>query len=206
MSLTETPPRVGLRAALGKAALKSAFGAAVVTGVLTAGQAHALVITVDGKLYDVTTFTGTYNANSAKFALPANGGVMPWVGQTGSLGVPLAELFATALGGALGYINVQVNGGELPGCGFGGSCGPLFANGNPVSGRVSLYFSNNLGTTVISSTPVDFSRVWAQATEIVPSPVPLPVFGAAAAFGFSRKLRKRLKRGDNVTSSTYSLS
>jgi hypothetical protein len=159
--------------------------------VLTAGQAHALVITVDGKLYDVTTFTGTYNDNIAKFALPSNGGVMPWVGQTGSVGLPLANLFATALGGALGYPNAQVNVGELPGCGFGGSCGPLFANGVS-DDRVGLFFSTNGGLTVISSTPVDFSRVWAQATEIVSTPGPLPLFGALAAFGFSRKLRKRI--------------
>jgi len=162
----------------------------VATGVLTAGQAHALVITVDGKLYDVTTFTGTYNDNIAKFALPSNGGVMPWIGQTGSVGLPLANLFATALGGALGYPNAQVNVGELPGCGFGGSCGPLFANG--VSDRVGLFFSTNGGLTVTSSTPVDFSRVWAQATEIVSTPGPLPLFGALAAFGASRKLRKRI--------------
>jgi hypothetical protein len=35
---------------------------------------------------------------------------------------------------------------------------------------------------------------WAQATPYTPpAPGPLPVLGAGAAFGFSRKLRKRIK-------------
>jgi len=35
---------------------------------------------------------------------------------------------------------------------------------------------------------------YAQATlYTAPAPGPLPLFGAAAAFGFSRKLRKRIK-------------
>ena len=44
----------------------------------------------------------------------------------------------------------------------------------------------NLGT--------NFSWTWAQAT-LIPAnvPGPLPAFGLAVAFGFSRKLRKRIK-------------
>ena len=38
-----------------------------------------------------------------------------------------------------------------------------------------------------------------------PVPGPLPALGAAAAFGFSRKLRKRIKRSFDDVSSTYSL-
>ena len=53
---------------------KSALGAAVAMGTLTAGQAHAFVVTVDSVQYDVTTFAGSYNSNIDKFALPANGG------------------------------------------------------------------------------------------------------------------------------------
>ena len=37
------------------------------------------------------------------------------------------------------------------------------------------------------------------------APGPLPIFGAAAAFGFSRKLRKRIKGSTNPVSSSYSL-
>ncbi len=36
-------------------------------------------------------------------------------------------------------------------------------------------------------------------------PGPLPALGAAAAFGFSRELRKRIKGSTNALSSSYSL-
>ena len=73
---------------------KSALGAVVALGVLTSGRAQALVVNVPGLpyvghgfggddtfaggLYNVTTFTGSYNDNSSKFATAANGGVIPW--------------------------------------------------------------------------------------------------------------------------------
>jgi hypothetical protein len=37
------------------------------------------------------------------------------------------------------------------------------------------------------------------------APAPLPIFGAAAAFGFSRKLRKRIKGSTNPVPNSYSL-
>jgi hypothetical protein len=37
------------------------------------------------------------------------------------------------------------------------------------------------------------------------APAPLPIFGAAAAFGFSRKLRKRIKGSTNPVANSYSL-
>ncbi len=37
------------------------------------------------------------------------------------------------------------------------------------------------------------------------APAPLPLLGAGAAFGFSRKLRKRIKRSTNAVSTNYSL-
>jgi hypothetical protein len=67
-------------------------------GALTAGQAQAVVVNVNGLDYDVTTFTGTYNDNPSKFATPANGGVMPWWGNSS-----LAYGLALALGSSLGY-------------------------------------------------------------------------------------------------------
>ena len=41
--------------------------------------------------------------------------------------------------------------------------------------------------------------------EVNGAPGPLPALGAAAAFGFSRQLRKRIKRSTNAVSSSYSL-
>ncbi len=50
---------------------------------------------------------------------------------------------------------------------------------------------------------------WTQATPLTsstaPVPGPLPALGAAAAFGFSRKLKKHIKRSFDAVSSTYSL-
>lgn len=58
--------------ALPKLALGAAAALAAIS--LSPGSAQALVVTVGGVQYDVTTFTGTYNANASKFALPRREG------------------------------------------------------------------------------------------------------------------------------------
>jgi hypothetical protein len=65
------------------------------------------VVTVGGTQYDVTTFTGTYNANISKFATPANGGVMPWWTEDGDPEPrgALASEFATQVGLVFGLPN-----------------------------------------------------------------------------------------------------
>ena len=60
-----------LRLALGAAAALAAIS-------LSPGSAQAFVVTVGGLQYDVTTFTGSADANAVKFNTPANGGMMPW--------------------------------------------------------------------------------------------------------------------------------
>jgi hypothetical protein len=193
MSLTETPPysRARLRAALGKTALKAAFGAAVAIGVLGAGQAQAVVVNVNGQNWNVTTFQGSYNANSAKFATPPAPGRMPWWGSES-----LARQFATVVKDAFGFPNED-------------TVGPLFGHRFATGGTTVA--------TCITETPNSTSRcgsnwgtlnatfTWAQADLVPPVPGPLPVFGAAAAFGFSRKLRQRIKAGTNSVSSNSSL-
>ena len=56
------------------------------------------------------------------------------------------------------------------------------------------YISGTTGCGIANSSN---THVYAQATPYAPPstpvPGPLPLFGAAAAFGFSRKLRKRIK-------------
>jgi hypothetical protein len=47
--------------------------------------------------------------------------------------------------------------------------------------------------------PADVPNVWADVTEV---PGPLPILGAAAAFGYSRKLRKRIKSTEPEVIST----
>ena len=166
-----------------------AFGAAAALAAisLSPGSAQAYVVTVGGVQYDVTTFTGTYSANTSKFALPANGGVMPWWGD--SLPYNIANGFALAVGSSLGAPN------------YGGDYGPIFAYiynpGFPpmlppqVAGRI---YRISTSSTLDAAPAPGAVITYAQATlYTAPAPGPLPLFGAAAAFGFSRKLRKRIK-------------
>ena len=161
-----------------KKTIGAAVGAAMAGLILANSQAQAFIVNVSGLNYDVTTFTGSYNANVSKFQTAANGGVMPWWGSQAN-----ASAFASALGSSLGFSNF-------------GTLGPLFiyqlVTANTTFG--SVY--DNTGA-VISPFGLDVtnaSRVLAQAT-LVPAavPAPLPALGLAAFFGFSGKLRKRIK-------------
>jgi len=154
---------------------KLAIGAAVAVGALAAGSAQAYVVTVGGVQYDVTTFTGTYNGNTSKFQTAANGGVMPWFGNS-----TLATQFADAVAYNLGVLPAPED-----------YRGPNFA----INNAIVSYSYANFGTYSYSADS-NTSTIWAQVAPAasVPAPAPLPLFGAAAAFGFSRQLRKRIKR------------
>ena len=173
---------------------KSTLGVALAMGMLTAGQAQAFVVTVNSLQYDVTTFNGTANNNSSKFATAANGGMMPWYDSSS-----LASQFALAVGLGLG---------PQPGC--GSICldnGPLFSYNKPGEGFRSKQYDNNTPSTALDQ-PANgnLTQRYAVGTLITPPvPAPLPLFGAAAAFGFSRQLRKRIKRSTNAVSSTCRL-
>jgi hypothetical protein len=182
---------------------KSSIGAAVAAGVLTAGQAQALVVNVDGQDWDLTTFTGSYNANTSKFATAANGGVMPWWGS-GSI----AYKFASKVNNGLGLVN-------------NGTYGPFFGFRITSSDvgveevHLVLYSSAvgeggfGVGLWYMITSQLNSARTWAQATQYTapsaPAPSPLPLFGAAAAFGFSRQLRKRIKGSISAVSGSFSL-
>ena len=106
--LARNSSRLGqrLQVALGAAAALAAIS-------LSPGSAQAFVVTVNRVQYDVTTFTGTYNANTSKFQTAANGGVMPWWGSSSSNGG--ATQFAIAVGSSLDFPNQN------------GTRGPYFA-------------------------------------------------------------------------------
>ncbi len=147
---------------------------------LTPGSAQAYVVTVGGVQYDVTTFTGSYTDNISKFRTPANGGLMPWWGSLAT-----ANLFAAAVGNAFGEPN-SVSGSTL---------GPIFAVRTEVSNIFGRYYgingSNSINDYFRAQTE---SRVWAQVSpQAAPVPAPLPLFGAAVAFGFCRRLRTRIQ-------------
>ena len=168
-------------------------------GVLGAGQAQAVVVTVDlgqgagPQQWNVTTFVGSYITNSAKFATPPAPGRMPWWGREA-----LARQFTTAVNVAFGYPN------------FEGNAGPLFGWRNqpsqPTNIEVCLRYTPGTSTscnTNVNSGPSDSLALytWAQADLVPPVPGPLPALGAAAAFGFSRKLRQRIKVSNAVGAS-----
>jgi len=145
---------------------------------LNPGQVEAYVVTVGGVKYDVTTFTGTYNDNASKFGAPANGGMMPWWNNSS-----LASNFATAVAGGFGSPNPP-------------TLGPFFAfvcSASAPDCTDEIYSQAWNGTSSSFNTAgVTRSRVYAIATYI-PTPGPLPLLGAGAAFGFSRRLRKRIQ-------------
>ena len=187
---------------------KSALFTGVAIGVIGAGQAHALAVTVGGQQWDVTTFTGSYNDNMTKFQTPNNGGVMPWWGQVAD-----AAAWAVALGWDLGDPNTgQWDSPEnlRAGPAFGWSIGnhPIFGDEVIYTQYVkaepaSTYPGYSVSLPHMGDLRSRSTITWAQATARVPGP--LPALGAAAAFGFSRKLRKRIKGSANAVSSSYSL-
>jgi hypothetical protein len=180
---------------------KLALGAAAALAAisLSPGSAQAFVVTVGGVQYDVNTFFGSYNDNSSKFALPPAPGGMPWWGSQS-----IASQFAAAVGDNLGFWN---NGVTCYGC-----IAPFFGWSNTVPGGGSIVWLEAYGHPAVFANPALSSgsypnsfNEWAYASVVnlpsVPVPGPLPLFGAAAAFGFSRKLRKRIKKAPGALGS-----
>jgi hypothetical protein len=192
---------------------KPAIGVALAMGAVSAGQANAVVVNVPGYgSWDVTTFTGSYNDNLDKFS-GQSPGMMPWLDNFGGV-----VDFATAVGGQLGFTNVA-NGQNL---------GPYFVSqcygGYPICPMTGWHVLERLAWNGRAyNGPWSFGnhnedhflswdregdgaaiRTWAVATPYTPpaaAPGPLPALGAAAAFGFSRKLRKRIKCSTNTSAS-----
>ena len=179
-------PLIGprIQAALGAVATLATIG-------LSQGSAQAYVVSVYGVQYDVTTFTGSYDNYTGNF----QSGMMPWWGNQAA-----AMEFANAVG-------AQLNTNAWSG-------GPLFGYTPPiwiVEDGIMLYRSpvNTVkywyGDIYNGSVFAEEDYVWAKATLASPpaasAPGPLPILGAAAAFGASRKLRSRIK-GIKVVAST----
>ena len=176
---------------------KPALGVALAMGVLTAGQARAVVVNVDGKDWDVTTFAGGYYENSSKFETPANGGVMPWWNN-----INLAGKFTAAVSSSLGD--------EGPYFAF--ETDPTAFGGVGVINQ--LIYNSSHPMTIFGAGKAGIGpgygghSAWAQATPYASPaavPGPLPLFGVAAAFGYSRKLRQRIKCSTKTGSGAYCL-
>jgi len=189
---------------------KPALGVALAMGVLTAGQARAVIVNVDGQDWDVTTFSGSYAVMPSKFNLPSNGGVMPWWGQQA-----LAQSFARAVGSALGFPNITPDPSHRRTSpyftswnDYYGACQEPPAGSGPeycaTHGSVMSNWSTDgtSGVGVLAFATYDGPYIFAQANLITnAAPGPLPALGVAAAFGYSRKLRKRIKCSTNTSTS-----
>ena len=216
---------------------KSALGAAVALGSLTAGQAQALTFTLansfsfGGSSYRTYYADGPISWTQARTqALSLGGGYdlasinsaaentlifnnindnLMWNGGTAySGGGPWIGLFqpdgSSEPAGGWKWVdgtsaispnynnwspgqpdNASVSGSQVEGYG-------QFFQGNGWNDLED--FTTNPG--LIQYRPVGF------VAEAHPVPGPLPIFGAAAAFGFSRNLRRRIKNSVNPVSSS----
>jgi hypothetical protein len=218
-------------------------------GVLGAGQAQALVVTVSNQQWDVTTFTATrqqlFTQSLQSLAPTWFSPTSPW----GFANTPRATAFSNAVNSVLGVSfnsdnnNTFEQGLPLTGGpwfvtgGFGGNAfndndgtdeefnyqyyrlcywaasstacpsqtftNIPFPNSNILVGSVSITDGGILaGKPNLTD---NFAFTFAAAKLLgnsVPVPGPLPLLGAAAAFGFSRKLRKRINISKAVDAST----
>ena len=189
---------------------KPALGVALAIGLLAAGQAQAYQFdfsyndgtnTANGVL--AADLIGSYNdidsyhvtGGGLSVTGPNSGSYTIVPGGPGVLSIP---------GFSVNNVLYSVQDPVLDGWGLG------LVN-NPDSGIYINIWGNSPGNYsfwVFSSSENRYLRTFngpatVSATARVPGP--LPALGAAAAFGFSRKLRKRIKGGTNAVPSTYSL-
>lgn len=180
-----------------RAGLVVGVTAALGAAVAPAAGAVTLDLTVNGQLWRLDTVTTSYVVSPGLFNTPAAGGSMPWWGDgTGTL----ATAFATALLAADPSQSVF----GYPNSGTGGTANqrsPFFAWEWRANAPNVSYVTIELPTPSISPDGASSlklnqatSREWFIASAIQQVPGPLPLFGAAAAFGWSRRLRRRLHR------------
>ena len=154
---------------------------AVLTGtaasLLFSAPAQAVGVNFGGVLYDVTVVETSYTGSVDLFQLPPLG-QMPWWGSQSDADFFAGEVF-TALGegSTAGY-------------------GPLFAfdYDSSIAEVIGSLQDLSASGSFIDGTPAATATVkYAIANATAPVPGPLPLFGAAAAFGCSRQLRRRIR-------------
>lgn len=225
--------------------IKPALGVALAMGAITAGQAQAINVNVDGQDWALSAFTFTpnsYIANQAYY--DAKFFSQPWYGDRSKTLSFANAIFNPDAWIALwpvssrpgdGYFNGslhftyeipsegwytinQSQASVLVGCnnGIPSDCldpgvPGITGVGNPLQTQNEI-FDCNVGVGCkfyggpSNSTP-DATYTFVEATPLQATPVPgpMPALGAAAAFGFSRQLRKRIKGSISAVSSSFSL-
>lgn len=146
---------------------------------LSTRPAAAVVVNVRGSFYDVSVIDTSQSADSNLFYPLFAGGSMPWWNDD-----LLASEFAMKVFDALAV-------GSDP------LYGPLFAHHvDPGVGEVwsmaQLLSDIHVQDGVVTRTG---DRMKYAVATAAPVPLPLPVFGVAAGYGWTRRLRKRLRSG-----------
>ena len=160
-----------------------AFVGASLLPLATPLAGQAVTINVSGTDYEVFYTSTSYNTNPGLFG-SASPGQMPWWGNAA-----LASAFALEVNNQLGQDVYQAG------------YGPIFAyDYNPAgSGEVyglvqnMLDISDQLNLDITAPLAANVMHPYAYAKPNTPVPAPIPLFGAAAAFGWARRLRNNLK-------------
>lgn len=153
------------------------ISATVALPLLSVAPVSALMVTVGSIDYDVTVYNGSYSSNASLFQIPPAGQV-PWWGND-IRAIDFAKQVYDLLGS-----------GSTPGN------GPIFAY--EVSGTDILGISQDFGDPltqyyemIADNAAVKYAIATPLNSAPASVPAPLPVFGAAAALGWSRQIRKR---------------
>ena len=198
ISFRSNPLKVAFAGLLGAAAIISAPGQAQAANPIT-----VLTPAADAGIYSIAYVNGTYT--SVAGILPGQ----PWWSNSN---------LATTLAQALGNSPTPTSPSLVPGGSFVGNATFTDALGNTKT-NPNLLFATNTGlfggvipTIGGNTSQAPFTMAtswlllqsdstaynWAIATRAplptAPTPGPLPLVGAAAAFGFSRRLRSRINK------------
>jgi len=168
-----------------------------------------LTPTGNGKFYGTTYFGGTSGYGTIYEFDPASGGVTIKASFVPGSGRPFQPWAALTPSGDGKFYGTSVQGGV-------NNRGSIYEF-DPASGGITLKasFTNSIGTRtgvspIAALTPAANGKFYALATfggannqgtivefdpgtDSVPTPTPLPLMGAGAAFGWSRRLRRRIQ-------------
>ena len=145
--------------------------------------AQSVSINLSGTDYEIFYTSTSYNTNPGLFGA-ASPGRMPWWGNAA-----LAYDFALEVYNQLGEDVYQVGYGPV----FAYDYNP--ANSSEVYGLAqnTLDINDQLNLDFTDPLAANVMHPYAYARANTPVPAPIPLFGAAAAFGWARRLRNNLK-------------